>query len=386
MLTLADLRGDRRVLEEIGSLSKNNISVSVIYPVKVRNKPVFVKEQNVKIFHVYLSSETLFHKIKGFLFHLGTAIMFAELIYKVGKKLKTEKFDYVHCHDTNALLLAFIANRFKPINLVYDAHELYPETVKNKAVKSFWTKFENYILPKLSNRIIATNKQRADFMVTKYKLDSHLTLYDNSSFKKIDVSKYIINEKIKLLQKKGYKVLVHLGALTNNRDLDKLLLSILTLKSVAVVFIGHNFGFKALNSSTIKSLDDRFVHIDQVEQKEILAWINGCDIGIVFYRQTNMNNIFAAPNKIYDYMSMEIPTLGSDSPTISNILDYGTYGEVVDSNDSQEITVMINKMLDSIEDYKSNLKQGKGILHKKYSRETQNKKLVSFYQQLNAKQ
>lgn len=385
MLSLSDLRGDRRIHEEINSLSKNGMFVTIVYPVKARNTPEISFQKNVKIIPVSLKSELLFHRIKRVMFHLGTAIMFLEIIIKIRGKLKTESFDYIHCHDTNALFLAFLVNNMKVGNIVYDAHELYPETIQKSMMKFFWTKFEQFILPKLKNRIIATNKQRAQFIINKYKLNSQLTIYDNSSFIKVDFSKFDVNEKIQEIRRKGYKILVHLGALTTNRDLDKLLVSIEKKAGVAVIFIGQDFGFKSANSDTILSLGERFIHIEQVEQNQILKMINGCDIGIVFYRQTNMNNILAAPNKIYDYMSMEIPTLGSNSPTIKEILNNGSYGEVVDSNDTQEISKQISKMLTRIEFYKRNLRMDKSLLLSKYSRESQNKSLLNLYEQLESK-
>lgn len=381
MVLLSDLQVDRRVQEEARSLNEAGFSITIIYPLKIMNNAYVFSSGNIKVIGLRLKTEKYFHRYKKILFHLGTLILFGEFLYRLITLKRKLNANFTHAHDLNALLVAWIASAFSTKKIVYDSHELYPDTIANPKISKFWSYFEGYITPKLGKRIISTNDERADHMFKKYKLNFLPFIYKNTSFKRIEIQNVKASDLMVELKKK-WRVIVHIGAITNNRDLDNLCLSALDLTDYTLVFVGKDNNFIQKNIDLIDKLGERFIHIDQVRQEEIYSWLKLADIGVVFYRQNNLNNIFSASNKIYDYMTLNLPILGSDSPTIINILNENQYGEVVDSSKAVAIVEKIKILENRKNEIQNNYKLNSNNLIDKYSRKTQNMRLIEFYSNL----
>jgi len=50
------------------------------------------------------------------------------------------------------------------------------------------------------------------------------------------------------------------------------------------------------------------------------------DVGLAFYDNTNLNNYFCAPNKIYDYLMCRLPVIANDYPGLRQLLEANGVG------------------------------------------------------------
>jgi glycosyltransferase involved in cell wall biosynthesis len=55
-------------------------------------------------------------------------------------------------------------------------------------------------------------------------------------------------------------------------------------------------------------------------QSELLLWTQGATVGLIPYRPVSLNNAFAAPNKLWEYLAAGVPVLASDLPELGGLI------------------------------------------------------------------
>ncbi len=74
-------------------------------------------------------------------------------------------------------------------------------------------------------------------------------------------------------------------------------------------------------------------------------------IGIAYYDESSLNNMFCAPNKIYEYTGFGIPVLGNCIPGLEYSIGASGAGVCVDFRESREIVEGLQKIEASYEQY-----------------------------------
>lgn len=74
-------------------------------------------------------------------------------------------------------------------------------------------------------------------------------------------------------------------------------------------------------------------------------------IGITVYSDNSLNNLFCAPNKIYEYAGYGVPTLANDIPGLIQTIGLSGAGECVNWDDPTKIAEAIIKIENNYEEY-----------------------------------
>ena len=83
-----------------------------------------------------------------------------------------------------------------------------------------------------------------------------------------------------------------------------------------------------------------------------------CDVGILTYSYVNLNNLFCAPNKIWEYSAYQLPTISNFLPGINNHIQNHNSGEIIkDLKNHDEIEQKINKIILNYNHYKTGSKE-----------------------------
>lgn len=143
-------------------------------------------------------------------------------------------------------------------------------------------------------------------------------------------SKYA--SQLKLLQ--GKKVILYQGHIGPDRDL--------TAYVEAVSELGDEYVFLLVGSDggmlkKYKAINPTIVHIDYLPAPEYLFFTSIAHIGILGYSPVSLNNIFCAPNKIFEYAAYGLPVIGNDIPGLFFLINQYAAGSVVDEKDKQSI-------------------------------------------------
>jgi glycosyltransferase involved in cell wall biosynthesis len=92
--------------------------------------------------------------------------------------------------------------------------------------------------------------------------------------------------------------------------------------------------------------DDRIVLIDFIEPPNHLQLTANCDVGVILYAPINLNNIYCAPNKIFEYASYGLSQLLPFYPGIENLNRQYNLGSTCDPEDPASIKDALVKLLE----------------------------------------
>jgi len=94
------------------------------------------------------------------------------------------------------------------------------------------------------------------------------------------------------------------------------------------------------------------------------------------------NHINAQPNKMFEYMSAEIPVIASNFPLWKEIIEGNNCGICVDPLNPKEIADAINYLASNEEIAEQMGRNGREAVEKHYNWKAEEKKLLSVYEQL----
>ncbi len=332
LLLIGEIKYDGRVQKEIKTLRKESFDIELI--VSSFNEDSY-SNYSFKItslgFKMYKNS-------------LRNFISVFQLNVKMYKILKGIKPDIVHCNDLNTMIAGFLYKRKnKEIKLIFDAHELYPESQKNRYRKTIWNYIERKTHP-FVDEIIMPEKNRANYFIKKYNLSKRISIIPN--YPPNNLNKASLNLfKSEYPSTKDLIKILYIGMISPNRDLEKIVLSIKKLPdNYCMFFMGPpSKGYKDILIRFIleNDLDERvFIH-DPVPNDRVLAYIKSSDIGIVFYKNSNINNYFCASNKLFEFIVNKKPVVTNDYPGLIEVVKDNNYGVCIHRLTSEEIAKSI---------------------------------------------
>lgn len=107
-------------------------------------------------------------------------------------------------------------------------------------------------------------------------------------------------------------------------------------------------------------------------------------LGCVFY-EDNLNNRVTIPNRLYEYMYCGLAVLGEDFPEVRRVIGESNCGELVNSNDPNDIAEKAISLLNNREKLNSYMTNAKTAIVTKHNFELALKSLEEFYYEQIAK-
>jgi hypothetical protein len=99
------------------------------------------------------------------------------------------------------------------------------------------------------------------------------------------------------------------------------------------------------------------IHFNYLRPPEHLAVTSHAYIGLIVYNYESLNNIFCAPNKVWEYGAIGLPMLSNDLPMLSSQLKYFRAGETFKSGDTTSIATAIRNIERNYEVYREGAEQ-----------------------------
>lgn len=188
---------------------------------------------------------------------------------------------------------------------------------------------------------LCCEKHRAAIMQCIYKLDKMPYTLSNKPYTFQDKVP-IRSEYRGIIEKyKGCFIILYQGIISNDRPLDKIAeaLNVLNDKKIVFFILGKcNEKYKLY----LKSIYERIEFFGFIPAPEHLAITSKCHLGIANYGMENLNNVFCAPNKIYEYAKYGLPILCSQNIGLTETVGVYKAGECIDLNNVQKIIESIN--------------------------------------------
>lgn len=150
-------------------------------------------------------------------------------------------------------------------------------------------------------------------------------------------------------QLEGKKVILYQGHICADRDLSGIAKAVDCLSSDYVLLLmGFDHGGFV---DKYKNITSKLVYIGNIPAPSHLIFTSMAHVGILSYNDDSLNNLYCAPNKIFEYSYYGLPMLGNDIPGLRYSVEAYGAGKLVNFDDVLGIKETIEDIDASYIDY-----------------------------------
>jgi hypothetical protein len=240
----------------------------------------------------------------------------------------------------------------KKYNFSLQLHELYDD------MPFYKKRLKNFCL--MAEQVIVPEKNRALILRTWYQLTTTPFVIPNKPYIAKENELQLTNEVIDEIDqiKSNYKKLfLYQGMISKKRDIipfidvfDKGDFD----ENAALILIGPIY--EEHLKKLIEKANNVF-YLGLFKPPMHLEITKLCDVGILTYSYVNLNNLFCAPNKIWEYTAYGLPVISNFLPGINNFITSTNSGEIIhDLTNHIEIEEKIKSLYINYNDYEKGAK------------------------------
>ena len=309
MVLIGDILYDGRVRKEIMTLTKSGHKVDLVVSAYQKND---FADTNLGAQAHYIPMKIWSSIFMNLLENWSFNRKAASVIQRI-------RPTHIHCHDLSSLPSGVWAKKKIGAKLIFDAHELYPESwggIKERA----WGHIERMHV-KSCDHIIMPEKNRISYFKKKYPGIGEPILLQNFP-RRSDITNHRANIFRELYPiRTEQKIILYTGLIASGRYVEELIdsMAVCTDEFVLVMLGGSRKNYNEYREFLYRKikgykLENRvFIH-GFVPHKELLKYMASADIGTAFYRNTNLNNFYCASNKLYEFIALEKAVLTNNYP------------------------------------------------------------------------
>jgi len=273
--------------------------------------------------------------------------------------------DIYICNDLYTLRVGAFMKAFGR-RVIYDSHELYPDLAAGTPpyVRKLTRNIESFLI-RFADTVTTVNEFIASELSSRYGIPSPTVI--------MNCPRTPASLPETRRRPTGRKVVLYSGTLWQERGLENVVLACRYLrKDVRVVFRGEG-AIEAKLREMARGLENCVIE-KPVPMAEVIPRAAEADVGMVPYLPTTLNNLYASPNKLFEYLQAGIPVIGSDAPFIRKIIVGHDVGLVFDPSDPKDIAKAMNLITQDeiLEEKRANVKK----IRSRYSWEIEAKKLL----------
>ena len=295
--------------------------------------------------------------------------------------IRNEPGDIYHCHDLDTLPLGYIAKRRYSSRLVYDAHELTTELAYiSRPEKMVWRVLERFLIRR-ADEVIATGTYRAEYLAKRYRVTAPTVILNCPPLPAAEAYNRALREKLGLTDD-TMPIILYQGGFMRGRGLDKLVLAVVHLDRGVLVLMGWGPLEAELRSLVEKNgLERRVYFTGPVAPDQVVYYSVSASVGVVIYLRTSLNNYYATPNKLYEYISAGLTVVSSDFPALKEVVEGYGLGCTFDPEEPESIAATINWVLADERRYDT-MKRNALEAARIFNWETESRKLLEIYRRL----
>ncbi|HEY3421253.1 MAG TPA: glycosyltransferase family 4 protein [Methanomassiliicoccales archaeon] len=307
-------------------------------------------------------------KVRGSLgLGLNMPLFFARA-YLLSRSLK---FDAVHCHDYDTLMLGAFICRLRHVPLVYDSHEWYSKMVEDDLPGFACKVIERTESLLLANchAVIAANDAIADHLKASGAID--VTVVMNCIDLPPDAPRDAYREKDQIS-------LFYGGSLEPGRFIGEMLEAVKGSKDCVLRIAGNGRLAEDVRRAAAESEKVQF--LGYIPQEQVLLNVSRSDAVVCMMEPGNGNNIIGTPNKLFEAMAYGVPAIvteGTHSGDLVKGLDCGVAVEYSTRGMSYAISA-----LQDPEARRRMGRNGRVAAEKEYNWAAMKEKLMAVYRSL----
>lgn len=246
--------------------------------------------------------------------------------------------DTVVCVALESLMAGVLAKRMRPnLRLIFDNNELHIESYGPGLKSLIWKPIYNYGIRRCDVIFHAEPNRMAHFKRNYPGADKEQRVLENFPFfKEHDTSHAPPSTEIRV---------IYLGGFDEGRFTIEIIDAFASMPpSIRLDIVGSGRPeFVAQVAGHLESLNVKHVRIlPAVSYVEIPKLLESYHIGVALYRNTNLNNYYCAPNKVYDYLMNGMPVITNRYPGLVSVIDANRVGVCIDEVSATEIREAID--------------------------------------------
>lgn len=296
---------------------------------------------------------------------------------KAKRKIAELEPDVVHFHDPELLPVGVTLAK-KGMHVIYDAHEDLPRQnltkdhipkVLRPAIAKVFEFYENYAVKNLSGVVAATPHIERRF--------------SRQGVRTVNVSNYPIPKELARVDGRvsRQKRVCYVGDISRMRGLLQVIRALPLVPEVRLTLCG-DIGEPGLDTEL--RAKPGWLQVDYlgvVNRAAVWRVMKESFAGLVTFLPAP-NHIEAQPNKLFEYMSAELPLIASDFPLWREIIDGVGCGLYVNPESPEAIAEAIRTLLDAPHEVERMGRAGRQAVMRKYNWPMEAQKLVNFYKTL----
>lgn len=260
-------------------------------------------------------------------------LFYIEFAVRLTVQLIRRRSDVYIASDFYALPFCAMAARLWKAELIYDSREIYTE------LPAFYNKLFFKELVRLMEGI---SLKRVKCILTTGEMDSrHLEkIYG------IKKTALLRNLPLKQAIRRNYdlsthfpesgtgKFMIYQGIVVPGRGIETAIQMLRKLPGYRLVLLGDG-PFRKEYEKTAETcrVRNRVWFAGKVRQQELLQITASADIGLCLIENLCVNNFYALPNKLFEYVMAGLPVLSTDMPQMKAVVEQYQIGAVVPEND-----------------------------------------------------
>ncbi len=314
-----DLTFDQRMQRICTSLAENGYDITLVGYTKRTSLPLSNKKFKQKRIHCWF--------LKGKSFYTEYNIrLFLYLLFK--------KMDAICAIDLDTIVPCLHISRLKRIPRVYDAHELFTglkEVIERPTVEKVWTKVEKRIVPKYKHGYTVSESIAAEFN-RRYGVN-YLTIRNIPVLKQLSETTA------------SNKNILYQGAVNEGRGFEFLIPAMQQVNGKLMICGDGNFMPQLIELIKRYNVEDKVELKGMMKPEHLAIYSQSAYIGIATPENKGLNQYYALPNKLFDYIHAGLPQINVNYPEYKKINDQYEVAVLIDSLDPDIIAAAINNLL-----------------------------------------
>jgi len=307
------------------------------------------------IIHRINSLSKLLDKLCGFLYSIS--FIHLRWLFNIKCIVKKYSIEVLHVHDLPLLLTSIIIGKILKIQVVYDKHERWPESIRSyqRKISLFnilstsyrWLKIIEKISELKSDYIICASENRDKGHLLELGIpDKRIAIVPNYPDIHVLDNIYCDNN-IKEKYKNTYLIIYH-GSFGKHRGID------VAIKAIPYVLQEVNNAILLLIGNLfINELTDLIKKLNIEEHVKILGWLEHsdvckilriCNVCVIPFLNVAEDAYFDATHKIFEIMLMSKPFIITDITDYKDRIDSIQCGIVVPPNSPKAISKAIIRL------------------------------------------
>lgn len=268
-------------------------------------------------------------------------LFYLEFNVRLFFRLMAKPSDVLLSNDLDTLLANFLVSKLKKQVLVYDSHELFPETpelIKTPFKKRIWEGLESLLLPNLKHAYTVC-LSIAQFYKKKYGVE--MQVVRNLPY---------LQTKLPIVQKT--KTIIYQGNMNPGRGLETAIESMKFLPNFRLKIIGNGLGLNDLKElAQSEGVCQQVEFLGRIPFEDLRPHTQGASIGLLLEEPLGLSFEYSLPNKLFDYIHASTPVLASPLVEVKALVENYPVGELLKERTPQSIAEQITSIVSNSDAY-----------------------------------